>query len=187
VKRSVLLAMIAYSFASLGSWALTARTLGAVFAGSAVALSATALHGGPLLTGGNKPVSITERPANSTAPPQQLPAESLPAPMTAPWAPDVASQLPPPFSPPLPPPPLLFAPPYMPPMAPPPSMGSFAPQGSPEEPASGPMAPRGPGEAAGPRHAPPPSPADQPGGKPVGGVLGSVFGATKGIPAEPPR
>jgi hypothetical protein len=186
VKRSVLLAMIASSFASLSSGGLTARTLGALLAGSAMALSATAMHGGPLLAGKAKPASITERPARSTvAPPQQLPAQGLPAPESAPWTPDVASQFPPPFAPPfpLPPPtPLLFNPPYMAPFAPPPSTAFPATENAPGDPAA-PTAPRRPGDTANPRPAGSrPGPADAQRGEPVDGVLGSVFGATQDLP-----
>ena len=185
MKRRVLLAMVAYLSASPGSWKLIARTLGAVFAGSAVMLSATVLHGGSLLLGGVEPMVTTKSPANSTvAPSRQLPEASLPAPdQAAPWTPGAAPQWPPPppYPFPLPPPPVapVFANPWdSVPFATPPA----APAG-PQQPAAAPMAPPSPADVAshGSAGSPPQTTNPQRGG-PVGGVLGDVFHATDGTP-----
>jgi hypothetical protein len=87
-----------YWSASPSSWRPTARTLGALFAGSAVTLSATLVHGGaPLLTG-DEAGSIAEPSANPTvAEPQQLPPVSSTASLSspgqaAPWTPGAAPQ-----------------------------------------------------------------------------------------------
>lgn len=87
-----------YSFASPSSWRPTARILGALFAGSAVTLSATVAHGGtPLLTG-DEAGSITKSSAGPTvAQPAQLPAASSTAALSgpgqaAPWTPGAAPQ-----------------------------------------------------------------------------------------------
>ena len=53
-----------YSPASPIPWRPTARTLGALFAGSAVTLSATVMHGSSLLTGVDETGSITEPAAS---------------------------------------------------------------------------------------------------------------------------
>jgi hypothetical protein len=184
MKRRVLLAMVAYLSASPGSWKLIARTLGAVFAGSAVTMSATVLHGGSLLLGGVEPVVTTKPPANRiVAPSQQLPEASLPAPdQAAPWAPGAAPQWPPPpypFS--MPPPPVapVFGNPWdsvhfsAPPAAP----------ASPEQPAAAPVPPPSPADVATHGSAgSPPQTTNPPHGGPVGGVLGDVFHATDGTP-----
>lgn len=87
-----------YSSASPGSWRPTARTLGALFAGSAVTLSATVLHGGAPLLAGGEAGSITEPSAGPTvAEPQQLPPTGSTAPLSgpgqaAPWTPGAAPQ-----------------------------------------------------------------------------------------------
>lgn len=87
-----------YSSVSPGSWRPTARTLGSLFAGSAMALTATVVHGGSPPLAGDK--------AGSTAPPSasptvteslQLPPRSstasLPGPgHAAPWEPGAAPQ-----------------------------------------------------------------------------------------------
>ena len=65
-----------YSPASPIPWRPTARTLGALFAGSAVTLSATVMHGSSLLTGVDETGSITE-PAAS--PDVAMPAQPQPA------------------------------------------------------------------------------------------------------------
>lgn len=87
-----------HSFASPSSWRPTARILGALFAGSAVTLSATVAHGGtPLLTG-DEAGSITKSSAGPTvAQPQQLPAVSSTTALSgpgqaAPWTPGTAPQ-----------------------------------------------------------------------------------------------
>jgi hypothetical protein len=87
-----------YSSASPSSWRPTARTLGALFAGSAVTLSATVLHGGSLLLAGGEAESVTEPSASlAVAEPQQLPptnsTASLSSPgQAAPWTPGAAPQ-----------------------------------------------------------------------------------------------
>jgi hypothetical protein len=85
-----------YSFASPNSRRPTARTLGALFAGSAVTLSATVLHGGSLLLAGGEAGSIVEPSASPiVAEPQQLPTASSTASFSgpgqaAPWTPGAA-------------------------------------------------------------------------------------------------
>lgn len=92
-----------YSSASTSSWKLTARTLGALFAGSAVTLSATVLSGGAPLLAGDEAGSateplVTEPSASPTvAQPQQLPPTSSTAPLSGPgqaaaWTPGAAPQ-----------------------------------------------------------------------------------------------
>jgi hypothetical protein len=87
-----------YSSASPISWRPTARTLGALFAGSAVTLSATVMHGGSLLLTDDETGSIAEPSASPTvAEPEQLPAPSSTASLSgpgqaAPWTPGAAPQ-----------------------------------------------------------------------------------------------
>lgn len=87
-----------YSPASPSPWRPTARTLGALFAGSAVTLSATVLHGGSLLLAGSEAGSIAEPSVSPTvAEPQQLPptrsTASLAGPgQAAPWTPGATPQ-----------------------------------------------------------------------------------------------
>lgn len=85
-----------YSSASPNSRRPTARTLGALFVGSAVTLSATVLHGGSLLLAGGETGSIVEPSASPiSAEPQQLPAANPAASFSgpgqaAPWTPGAA-------------------------------------------------------------------------------------------------
>jgi hypothetical protein len=85
-----------YSSASPNSWRPMARTLGALFAGSAVTLSATVLHGGSPLLAGDETGSIVEPSASPiVAEPQQLPTASSSASFSgpgqaAPWTPGAA-------------------------------------------------------------------------------------------------
>jgi hypothetical protein len=87
-----------YSSASPSSWRPMARTLGALFAGSAVTLSATVVHGGSLLLARDKAGSIAESSASPTvAEPQQLPPTSSTASLSgpgqaAPWTPGATPQ-----------------------------------------------------------------------------------------------
>lgn len=87
-----------YSSASPSSWRPTARTLGALFAGSAVTLSATVLHGGSLLPATGKTGSITEQPISPTlTEPEQMPstgpaASALAPGQAIPWTPGAAPQ-----------------------------------------------------------------------------------------------
>lgn len=174
--------MVAYSSASPGSWKLTARTLGALFAGSAVTMSATVLHGGSLLLAGVEPVA-TKPPVNPpiVAPSQPLPEASLPAPdPAAPWA-SGAPPLwppPPPYGFPMPPPPVLTNPWDSVPMpAPPPAPANL------QQPPPASMPPPSPADIAshGSTGSPPQTTNPRRGG-PVGGVLGDVFHATDGTP-----
>jgi hypothetical protein len=97
-----------YSSASPNSRRPTARTLGALFAGSAVTLSAAVLHGGSPLPAGGEAGLIVEPSASPTvAEPQQLPTASSTASLSgptqagptqagpgqaAPWTPGAAPQ-----------------------------------------------------------------------------------------------
>jgi hypothetical protein len=92
-----------YSSASPNSRRPTARTLGALFAGSAVTLSATVLHGGSPLLAGGEAESIVEPSASPiVAEPQQLPTASSAASLSgatqagpgqaAPWTPGATPQ-----------------------------------------------------------------------------------------------
>lgn len=87
-----------YSSASPNSRRPTARTLGALFAGSAVTLSATVLHGGSPLLAGGEAESIVEPSASPiVAEPQQLPTASSAASFSgpgqaAPWTPGATPQ-----------------------------------------------------------------------------------------------
>lgn len=94
--------MVAHSSASPHSWRPTTRTLGALFAGSAVTLSATLMHGSPLvLTGDEAGPSAGLAPgggiASDRVAPEQTPtastAASPPGPgQAAPWSPGAAPQ-----------------------------------------------------------------------------------------------
>ena len=176
--------MVAYLSASPGSWALIVRTLGAVFAGSAVTLSATVLHGGSLLLGGVEPAVTTKPPHHPiVAPSQQLPEASLPAPdQGGPWTPGAAAPwLPPPYPFPMPPPPV--APVFENPWANIPFSAPSPAPASPEQPAAAPAAPPSPADIASHGSAgSPPKTTNPPRGGPVGGVLGDVFHATDGTP-----
>lgn len=85
-----------YSPASPTPWRPTARTLGALFAGSAVTLSTTVMHGGSLLTGHDEIGTITEPSARPpVADPAQLPAVSPSVSLSnpgqaVPWTPGAA-------------------------------------------------------------------------------------------------
>lgn len=86
-----------YSPASSTPWRPTARTLGALFAGSAVTLSATVVHGGSLLTGDDLMGSVAEPSTSSNVadaaqlPSTSSPTASLSAPgQAAPWTPGAA-------------------------------------------------------------------------------------------------
>ena len=87
-----------YSPASPIPWRPTARTLGALFAGSAVTLSATIMHGSSLLTGDDEVGSITEPAASSNVaepaqPPPASSSASFSAPgQAAPWTPGATPQ-----------------------------------------------------------------------------------------------
>lgn len=82
---------------SAGSWRPTARTLGALFAGSAVMFASTALNGDSLLAGGESG-PITESAASPTGTGQGAFTTSPPAPVVsgpgqaAPWTPGAAPQ-----------------------------------------------------------------------------------------------
>ena len=187
------MAMAANSSVSPGLWQPTARVLAAIFAGSAVTLSATVMHGGSLLLRGHEAASITGPPANPTASSgQQLPDPSLPAPdQAATWTPPTAPPLGfPPNGQPLPPAPLLD-PRYSVPIFAPPIVAAPEPPMSPQQPAPAagpppaPAAPRPAGNRASPGAPGTPQPVGDPRrGSPVHGVLGSVFHAADG---KPPR
>jgi hypothetical protein len=87
-----------YSCASPSEWRPTMRTLGALFAGSAVTLSATLLHGGSLVLAGNEAESITESLSSPiVAEPVQVPQVSPGASIAglgqaAPWTPGALPQ-----------------------------------------------------------------------------------------------
>jgi hypothetical protein len=184
-------AMAANSSVSPGLWQPTARVLAAIFAGSAVTLSATVMHGGSLLLRGHETASISGSPVSPNgAPAQQLPEPSLPAPdQAATWTPPVGPPLG--FSPngqPLPPPPLLD-PRYNVPLFAPPIVAAPEPPMSPQQPAPGPApapapaAPRQAGNRPNPATPGTPQPvADPRRSGPVHGVLGSVFHAADGEP-----
>ena len=90
--------MVAHSSASSHSWRPTTRALGALFAGSAVTLSATLMHGSPLvLTGDEAGPSAGPNSGGGVAAPEQTPtastAGSLPGPgQAAPWSPGATPQ-----------------------------------------------------------------------------------------------
>jgi hypothetical protein len=91
--------MVALSSSSPGQWKPTTRTLGALFAGSAVTLSATVVHGGPLLFAGDEAEPVPETFVDTivTAPSEELPAASTTAPFSepgqaVPWAPGATPQ-----------------------------------------------------------------------------------------------
>jgi hypothetical protein len=83
-----------YSPASPIPWKPTARTLGALFAGFAVTLSVTIMHGGSLLTGVDETGSITESAASSDVAmsAQPPPASSATPGQAAPWTPGASPQ-----------------------------------------------------------------------------------------------
>ena len=83
-----------YSSASPIPWRPTARTLGALFAGSAVTLSATVMHGGSLLTGVDETAAITEPVASPhvARPVQPPPASSATPGQATPWTPGATPQ-----------------------------------------------------------------------------------------------
>jgi hypothetical protein len=83
-----------YSPASPVPWKPTARTLGALFAGSAVTLYVTVMHGGSLLTGVDETGSITEPAANPDVAlaAQPPPASSATPGQAAPWTPGASPQ-----------------------------------------------------------------------------------------------
>lgn len=177
--------MIANLSASPGLWQLTVRVLAAVFAGSAVTMSATVLHGGSLLVSEKKPGATAQPPANPLiAPPQQLPQVSFPAPVQVPpWTPGATPPWAMPFNDiPMLPPPMLDSPRYRMPVAPEPIADPSPMQIDPGPPAAGPTTPRGTGNGAKPGAAGPgKAVAPQPGG-PVDGVVGRVFQGTEGLP-----
>jgi hypothetical protein len=177
--------LIANLSASPGLWQLTSRVLAAVFAGSAVTMSATVLHGGSLLVAEKKSGSVTQPPANLTvAPSQQLPQVSWPVPGQVPLWPSAAA---PPWVPPfnnLPmfPPPMLDSPHYRMPVAPEPIADPSPMQIDPGPPAAGPTTPTGAGKAAKPGAAGPGKAIDPQPGAPVDGVVGRVFQGAEGLP-----
>ncbi len=185
------MAMAANSSVSPGLWQPTARVLAAIFAGSAVTLSATVMHGGSLLLRGHETASMTGAPASPAgAPAQQLPEPSLPAPdQAATWTPPVGPPLGlPPNGQPLPPAPLLD-PRYSVPIFAPPMVAAPEPPMSPQQPAPAPAqgpapaAPHQAGNGANPGAPGGPQPvADPRRSGPVHGVLGSVFHAADGAP-----
>jgi hypothetical protein len=83
-----------YSPASPIPWKPTARTLEALFAGFAVTLSVTVMHGGSLLTGVDETGSITESAASSDVAmsAQPPPASSATPGQAAPWTPGASPQ-----------------------------------------------------------------------------------------------
>lgn len=85
--------MVAHSSASPRSWRPTTRTLGALFAGSAVTLSATLMHGSPLVLTGDE----AGPSGGGVAAPEQTPTASttasVPGPgQAAPWSPGATPQ-----------------------------------------------------------------------------------------------
>lgn len=84
-----------YSPGSPSAWRPTTRTLGALFAGSAVTLSATLVHGGSLVLTAGEAQPVTE-PLSSpivAQPTQANPEVSMPSPgQAAPWTPGAAPQ-----------------------------------------------------------------------------------------------
>lgn len=183
--------MVALSSASPSSWRPTTRALGALFAGSAVTLSVTVLHGGSPLTAGDETETelIAEPSANPTVtqPPQQLPPTTSIAPLSepgqaVPWTPGATPR----WSSPLKDLPVRRAPvldntPHSDPAAPAASAAiSTTPTGS-ETSAAAPTASQSGAAAAhtGTTEATPQ--AANPERGPVDGLLGSVVDATKGI------
>lgn len=172
---------------SPSSWRPATRALGALFAGSAVALSATVLHGGSLLLTGHEAEFAAEPFADPivTHPEQQLPAASFTAPLSgpgqaAPWAPGATPQLSSPLTNlPVRQAPILEASRPSRPAAPAsPTATSTAPDGSS---AASPAAPAGGATAA---HTSTTDTAPQdadPQHGPVGGLLDNVADATKRI------
>lgn len=179
------------SFSSLhpSSWKPTSRALGALFAGSAVTLSATLVHGGSLLPAGTEtlgqrtttPVQQQHSPTGSDP---ATHAERGPAPG---WIPDPIPAWNPSFDElpvwraPLQQPPLPFGGfPYDDHFVPPPP-GAVSPGGD----GTGSPTQVGPGGARatqpGSERGGPVSP-EPPHGGPVDGLLGRVIGATKGVP-----
>lgn len=181
--------MVSLSSVSPSSWRPTTRTLGALFAGSAVTLSATVAHGGSLLDIGGETDLAAEPSATTevTSPPQQLPPITATAPFSEPgqampWAPGATPQ----WSSPLKDLPVRRAPvidaarhrdPVTPASV---AATSTTPSGSaPSE--AHPAAPEG-GAASAPTGTTEVAPqaADSP-RAPVNGLLGSVVGVTSGI------
>jgi hypothetical protein len=179
------------SFPSLSpsSWKPTTRALGALFAGSAVTLSATLVHGGSLLPAGTETLGQrTTTPVQQEHPPTGSDTASHAEPGQAPgWSPDPIPAWNPSFdelpvwrAPLQQPPPLFGGFPYddhfTP--SPPPSVNPGG-EGSP------PPAASGPGGAGATQHGSergaPVGPEPHHGG-PVDGLLGSVIGATKEVP-----
>jgi hypothetical protein len=175
-----------FSSASPSSWRPTTRTLGALFAGSALALSATVLHGGSLLFAGDETEFIAEPAANpAIAQPQQLPPTSSTAPFSesgqaAPWTPGATPQWSSPLTDlPLRPAPVLEAPQHRDPRGPV-TARPAAPSGS-EVSAASPAAPTSDVPAtSGTTEAAPQAADPQRDGR-VNGLLGGVLHATKGI------
>ena len=90
--------MVAHSSASPRSWRPTTRTLGALFAGSAVTLSATLMHGSPLaLTGEEAGPYAGLSPDGEVVAPEQTPTTSSTTSLSgpgqaAPWSPGATPQ-----------------------------------------------------------------------------------------------
>jgi hypothetical protein len=182
--------MAANSSVSPELWQPTARVLAAIFAGSAVTLAATVMHGGSLmLLSRHEVASVTAPPGGPTAAPaQQAPEANLPAPdQPATWAPPAAPPVGlPPNDQPFPPAPLMD-PRYSIPIFSPPIVAAPEPPMSPQQPAPAPApapaAPRQPGNRANPGAPAAPQPVPDPRRSgPVHGMLGSVFHAADGEP-----
>jgi hypothetical protein len=178
------------SFPSLSpsSWKPTSRALGALFAGSAVTLSATLVHGGSLLPAGTETLGQrTTTPVQQAHPPTGNDTASHAEPGQAPgWIPDPI----PAWNPSLDELPVWRAP-----LQPPPLFGGFLyddhftpsspPSVNPGGEGTPPPAASGPGGAGASQHGAergaPVGPEPHHGG-PVDGLLGSVIGATKEVP-----
>lgn len=180
--------MVALSSASPRLWRPTTRTLGALFAGSAVTLSVTVLQGGSLPLTGDETEFVAEPSADliATQPPQQLPPTTSTAALSepgqaAPWTPGATPQ----WSAPLKDLPVRRAPVLEAPR----HSGSAAPASvaasstTPDRSVTSAASPAAPESGAAAAHTGTPEAAPQadPQPGPVGGLLGSVVDATSGI------
>lgn len=180
--------MVAHSSASPSSWRHMTRTLGALFAGSAVTLSATVLHGGSLLLAGDETGLVADPSASPAgAQPQQLPPTSstvaVPEPgQAAPWTPGATPQWGSPLKDlPVRRAPVLDAPQHSGPAAPAAIAASSAEPSRSGASVTGSAAPTSGNDAAGTGATEAAPQAADPQRRPVDGLLGSVFHATKGI------